>query len=147
MSERKSVHLTPQSIAIIGDTSPGLSGRVNGIIGRYHGMAIDSMPTLPLGEWSAIIDANNGITGDISGTDIAGTIRMMAANVGDSGPDGLAEKWGVDLAALESAMSALPYAGQVAIYEVVRAFWSSPQLNELPMPDLLRQCGARIENV
>lgn len=147
MARKATIYLHPSTLTILGprgEDKANLSGRINGIVQRYAGITSDSMPELSLGEWCAICDANNG-TGafELAGTDID-EARHLWANVADSGPDGLGDKWGVDLEALAKKLRAMPMASKAAVYEVVRAFWSSPDLNRLNNEDLLRQAGARI---
>ncbi|MBI4800617.1 MAG: hypothetical protein HY794_18155 [Desulfarculus sp.] len=48
---------------------------------------------------------------------------ILAAEVEDSAPDGLAEKWGVDLEALAARLRALHPADAWALLEQVRMWW------------------------
>jgi hypothetical protein len=48
---------------------------------------------------------------------------LLAAEVEDSAPDGLADKWGVDLAALVARLRALHPADAWALLESVRLWW------------------------
>lgn len=142
MSKKATVYLTDQSLGIIGETD-SLAGRINAILERYNMICRDAMPALPENEWCAICDANN------PGQDVTGmpwSATILWANVADSGPDGIDEKWGVDHQDLAARMRAMPLPAQVAIHEVVRAFWASPYLNELLALDLLEKSGARVQS-
>lgn len=140
MSKKTTIYLTDESLEIIGHAE-SLAGRINSILERYAMICREAMPTLTEGEWCAICDANN------PGQDITGmpwSTSVMWANVADSGPDGIDEKWGINHEELAQRMRQMPLASQVAIHEVVRAFWARPQLNDLPPRELLRKSGARI---
>ena len=140
MSKKATVYLTDKSLDIIGNAD-SLAGRINAILERYSMIYHGAMPTLTEGEWMAICDANN------PGQDITGmpwSTSVLWANVADSGPDGIDEKWGIKHEDLAARMRAMPMASQVAIHEVVRAFWASPELNSLPTRDLLEKSGARV---
>jgi len=170
MPIRTSIHLPDAITAILGDPpEPSLSGRIAGIVSAYAqlceaagvGTGMDeagallsavvryreivrlAMPTLTVAEWSLLADVLNGtlLDAEPGGPDLA---RYLWAEVADSGPDGMAKKWSVDLPALAARLKALDYPAQCAVLEVVRAFWASPRLNLEPIPELLAGAGAKI---
>lgn len=121
-----------------------LSGSIATLMGRYKAITAEAVPELTEPEWSAIVDALNGCGAWLSagGHDPA---SFVWAEVADSAPDGLGEKWGVDCPALAERLKALPLAGRVAVWDVAARFWASPRLNEASTRELLLAAGARIK--
>lgn len=110
---------------------------------RYRAIMADAMPALTVGEWALLCDALNGSmrTTGHSDTDPA---RSLAQSVEDSGEDGLAEKWGVNLAALAARLRRLPYAGQCAVIETVSRFWAHAGSQLAPIAEQLAAAGAKV---
>jgi len=144
MSKKTTIHLGDEALAVIGAVeNEGYSFRVNGILTRYARMVAEAMPEFTVPEWSAILDANNGM-GGFEGSGFPDASTSLWPNVADSVPDGLNEKWGVDCLDIARRMRDIPYSGQVAMYEIVRGFWASPDINKLPVDDLIKKLGAKI---
>lgn len=108
------------------------SGRINAICDRYLAIVAKHTPVMTRGEWSAVCDVINGAFLDARGID------LCWASVADSGPDGIGEKWGVDVDALANRIRAMSLAERVAMCECVERFWSM-----CVEPDALDRCGAR----
>lgn len=165
---KRTIYLNATTRALLGaDTDANLSGRIaqmaaswvqacdaGGIerddadalpsaLVRYRAILAAAMPALSVGEWALLCDALNGSvrSADHADTDPA---RGLAQSVADSGADGLAEKWGVDLAALAARLAALPYAGQCAVIETVSRFWSHAGSQLAPIADQLAAAGAKV---
>ena len=145
MSRKTSIYLPAQAEKTIKSFGPeaSQSGVINTILLRYDPMARDAMPTLTEAEWSAICDALNGC-GVWMSTGSPDPAPMIWAEIADSEPDGLGEKWGISCAALAQKLRDLPVAGRISVWDVAAKFWASPDLNTLPTADLLKQCGAKI---
>jgi hypothetical protein len=145
MASKKTIYLSDPAEAVIGEVE-SLSGRINNIVIRYGGIVAAECPVLALAEWQMICDMLNGTVIDADYRD-ADPARFLWADIAESGRlDGLAEKWGIDTEALSARVRAMPYSQQCAILEVVAKFWRSPRLNETPMPELLKECGAKFTN-
>jgi len=123
---RPSIYLAAETAAALESSmvpQDSISGTINSIVLSYFRVLDDGKKWLkdhPLssGEWSAIIDANNGSLIDHHAA------TLLWANVHDS--RGFTEKWGVDVAALSDKMRALPLPAQLALADIVRLFWSDP---------------------
>lgn len=123
---RPSIYLAAETAAALESSmrdEDTISGTINFIILSYFKVLDDGKKWLkdhPLsnGEWSAIIDANNGSLIDHHSS------TLLWANVHDS--RGFTEKWGVDVAALSEKMRAFPLPAQLALADVVRLFWADP---------------------
>lgn len=68
-------------------------------------------------ELAAILDANNGTLFE------PWSIPMVWLNVEDSGPDGIAEKWDIDLASLVTKLTALSLAESHALVDAIERWW------------------------
>lgn len=68
-------------------------------------------------ELAAILDANNGTLFE------PWSIPMVWLNVEDSGPDGIAEKWDIDLASLVTKLTALSLAESHALVDAMERWW------------------------
>lgn len=121
---------------------PSVSGIINALTDRYDEITHEAMPTLTENEWCAICDVLNGCSTLITST--PDPAQYVWAEVLDSEPDGLNEKWNVDVKDLSECLRALSYAGKCAVWDVAARFWASPDLNKLPTRDLLIACGAKI---
>ena len=143
MAIRKTVYLSDQSEAILGQVD-SRSGRLNNIIIRYGAIIAAECPALTEAEWLLICDMLNATVLDTDHRD-TDPARFLWADIAESGKlDGLAEKWEVDTEALSQRVRAMSYAQQVAIVEAVAKFWRSPNLNQIPTADLLKESGAKI---
>lgn len=143
MASKKTIYLSDPAEAVIGEVER-LSGRINNIIIRYGGIMAAECPALALAEWQMICDMLNATVTDADYRD-ADPARFLWADIAEAGRlDGLADKWDIDTEALSARVRAMTYSQQCAILEVVAMFWRSPKLNDTPMADLLRECGAKI---
>lgn len=145
MAKRTSIYLPDhvgEFIRGYGDNS--LSGSIATLLDRYRAVTADACPELPLAEWCAIVDANNGCGVWLSagGPD---PFASLWANVADSEPDGLDEKWGVSCRDLAEHLRTMPLAGKAAVWDVAARFWASPRLNNLGFEELLVEAGAKIK--
>ena len=144
MPRKVSIHIPDWADEMLDSYGPdnSRSGTIAGLLGRYRDITDAACPTLSEAEWCCICDANNGCgLTFLLGSD---HFQSLWANVADSEPDGLGEKWGVDLMALALLLRDLPPAGKAAVWDVAAKFWASPRLNELPVRDLLVSVGAKI---
>jgi hypothetical protein len=84
--------------------------------------ALARPPQLSEGEWNLLRDILNSTHMD------PGQVRrwpwLLAADVRDSAPDGLAEKWAVDLEALARRLESLHPADAWAVVDSVRRWWA-----------------------
>lgn len=143
MAKRTSVYISATAERIIGEAPDSLSGRLNTIVARYGGILAEDCPGLAMAEWSALCDVLNGtwlLAESGGGMDPA---RYIWADLLDA--EGVGEKLAIDARNLAERIRAMRYAEQVAICEIVTRFWRHPRLNELSTPDLLRDCGAHIQ--
>ena len=122
-----------------------LSGSIATIIKRYQEITRAAAPTMTEQEWSAICDILNGcgIWLSSGGPDPA---AYVWAEVADSAPDGIDQKWGVSCQELSKKLRHLPLVGKIAVWDVAARFWASPKLNDTPTLQLLKECGAKIED-
>ena len=145
MGKRNSIYLPDnlsEFIRSFGENT--LSGSIATLLNRYIEITQAACPELPIAEWCAICDANNGCGVWLSagGPD---TYKSLWANVYDSGPDGIDEKWGIDHKKLAERLRNMEPAQKAACWDVAARFWASPRLNELDARDLLLLIGAKIE--
>lgn len=146
MAKKTTIYLsdeTEKALAAYGEEN-SLSGSIATIIARYQAITAEATPELSEPEWSAIVDALNGCGAWLSagGVDPAG---MVWAELYDSEPDGIGEKWGVEVRELAERLRALPFAGRCAVWDVAARFWASPRLNEIDTLALLIESGAKIK--
>lgn len=73
------------------------------------------------GECGAILDANNGSIFE------TWSIRLVAANVEDSEPDGLYEKWGINGPALVDKLQSLSLVEAHALVDAIERWWRDDQ--------------------
>ena len=80
-------------------------------------------PALSESEWGCLRDILNGTAYDPS---LARSLPLiLASEVEDSGPDGMADRWGVDLAGLAARLRALHPADAWAVWNQVRDWWAA----------------------
>lgn len=78
-------------------------------------------PALSENEWGLLRDVLNGTAYDPS---LARSLPLiLASGIEDSGLDGMAAKWGVDLAGLADRLRALHPADAWAVWNQVRGWW------------------------
>ena len=122
---KKHIYISEAAQKVIGtiDENTNLSGRINSIIVRYGGILEKDCPKLTTGEWLAIVEILNSTWRETESSrlDIA---RSLWAEIADSGPDGIGEKWEIDVEELAQQVRRMSYAEQCAIIEVVNRFWS-----------------------
>lgn len=99
----------------------GLSHRLAQIADRYSEMLRRAdLPDLSEAEMNALRDAMNGTLAEP-----AALIRGMPwISIEDSLPDGLAEKWQINGAALVDKLRALTFVQEIALIEAVEAWWA-----------------------
>lgn len=144
MAKRNSIYLPDhigEYLKSFGENS--LSGSIATLLDRYRAITADACPELTVAEWCAICDANNGCGVWLSaGSD---NYQSLWANIYDSGPEGIDQKWGISHKELAERIRVLPMAEKAAVWDVAARFWASPKLNELPTEDLLKLSGAKIK--
>ena len=113
------------------------------IVERYARITAEATPELTEAEWCCFCDANNGC-GVFLATGGHDQAESAWANVADSVPDGLDEKWGVSCLKLAEKIRLMTFVGRVAVWDVAARFWSSPRLNDLTARELLVEAGAKI---
>lgn len=165
---RRSIYINPTTAAILGTGSEqNLSARIAGIaeswamacdagriprdapdalpsaMVRYRAIVDAALPALAENEWACLCDILNAShrAADHPDTDPA---RSMGINVADSGPDGMADKWGIDLAALATRLNAMDYPAQCAVIETVDRFWRQAGQSMAPIGQQLRAAGAKM---
>lgn len=145
MSKRTTIWISDQAEGALGpvkqEEGDSLSGRINSILIRYDQIRVENCPELPVGEWCAICDANNGawLQAESGENDPA---RYAWMNVADS--DELDLKWGIDRLDLARRMKAMPISQQCAVIEVVGRFWRLQAGEGEGYAELLRRCGAKV---
>lgn len=142
-SNRRSVFLSDTALAVLGEPE-SLSGRLNSVVIRYGNIIAAECPELAEAEWLLICDMLNATVMDADHRD-TDPARYLWVDIGEAGQlDGLAEKWGVDTAALSDRVKAMRLAERIAILEVVGRFWRSPNLNKDDTQKILAESGAKI---
>lgn len=136
-ARRSTIYIPDEMQAVIGPLGDddSLSGRLTTVMLRYGEILSRSCPSMSLAEWSAIMDACNGL---YQGSDV-GAPAFIWAEIADA--EGLREKWGIDQSALSDRLRKLPYPAQVAVSEVVERFWRS---KEDDRTERLKRAGAVI---
>lgn len=100
----------------------GMSHRLAQIADRYQEILRRAAPpALSDGEMNALRDACNGTLHEPAAL-IRGSLWI---GIEDSLPDGLAEKWQIDGAALVEKLRGLTYPQEVALVEQIEAYWAS----------------------
>ena len=165
---RRSIYINPTTAAILGtDSEQNLSARIAGIaeswamacdagqiprdepdalpsaMVRYRAIIDAAMPVLTENEWACLCDILNASHRAANNQD-TDPARSMGLNVADSGPDGMAEKWGVDLATLAARLDGMDYAAQCAVIETVDRFWRQAGQSMAPIGQQLRAAGAKV---
>lgn len=101
------------------------SRRIGDICDRYLELVRRERPNLAENEWLFICDVLNGhISEPVS------LLPSYTASLRDSLQDGTYRKWGMDMTAAKELicrLDDLPYAGHLAVIEVVDRFWSQPE--------------------
>lgn len=110
---------------------------------RYRAIVDAAMPTLAENEWACLCDILNASHRAASHPD-TDPARSMGLNVADSGPDGMAGKWGVDLAALAARLDGMDYPAQCAVIETVDRFWRQAGQSMAPIGQQLIAAGAKV---
>lgn len=144
MSKKTTIYIPDkpeQILAAFGCDST--SGALATIVERYDRITRESIPELTEAEWSAIADVLNGC-GTLLASGGHDQAQSVWAEIADSEPDGLNEKWGISCRDLSEKLRALPLVGRIAVWDVAARFWASSQLNKMSSTDLLRECGAKI---
>ncbi|MGC4033665.1 MAG: hypothetical protein QM754_18425 [Tepidisphaeraceae bacterium] len=117
--ERKSIYWGESLSRVAGPLSELLGGEgaaVNALADRYAELIRRERPQLTLDEWQAVCDANNGVW-SMSFSRETPTLQLI--------DDNIAERHGVDAAAINGILSGLPLAGKMAVLAVVEAAWAS----------------------
>lgn len=99
------------------------SGRVGFLIDAAVSIAAQSTPTLTVGEWCALADANNGTCHTFE-HGMESVLSGMWHNLFDSSMSN-DERFDVDCTALAKRLSKSPIAEQLAVFEIVRKFWKT----------------------
>jgi len=110
---------------------------------RYRALLAGAMPALAVGEWALLCDALNGSVLTAAHADIDPAL-YLPQSVADSAPDGLGDKWGVDVVALAARIERMPYAARCAIVETVARFWRQAGGSIGPIEQQLRAAGAKV---
>ena len=122
MSKRTTIYLSPPlADALDGIPSGGQSRRLGDIAERFGEIVRRARirQRFPEAELNALRDCCNGTLFQPAQL-IDGAVL---ANFEDSLIDGLAEKWGIDAAAVTAKLAGLSFADQVALVEDIEAFW------------------------
>jgi len=138
MAEKFAIYAGEPMAAALAGHEDQRSGRINQICADYRAILRDHMPTMTRAEWCAIMDATNGLA--IPTEDADATRRFLWAEVSDS-PE-LAQKWGIDAAALAMRLRSMSTVELVAVCEAGRTFWLN---NHLHRDEALAISGARIQ--
>lgn len=110
---------------------------------RYRAIIAAAVPEMTAGEWELLCDALNGsiLTAENAEIDPA---LWLPQSVIDSEPDGLGEKWGVDVPELAARIERMPYVARCAIAETVDRFWRQAGGSIGPIEQQLHAAGARV---
>lgn len=125
MAKRTSTYLSNHTVDIL-DAAMGVGGsrsgeinkcidRYNEVIRRHRGVEAQFSEA----ELNALRDVYNGCIAEPAAT-ISGGLAM---ELEDSLPEGVAEKWGIDVPALLAKLRALPYADELAMVAGIEAWW------------------------
>lgn len=121
---------------------PGSEDAIASALTRYSQCWRDAIPALARGEWLLVCDALNSTWR--SGATAHDIAHNLAAEIAETGPDGLPEKWGVDISAMAARIAALSFCERAAIIEVVDRFWSGVTGGIQSHDELLTAAGALI---
>jgi len=145
MSKKSTIYFPDSLLKILSDFGvENNSGAICTLIERYDRITREAVPILTESEWMCFCDIHNGC-GVFIATGGHDQAPSAWANIADSEPDGMNERWGVSCADLAAKIQALPLVGRIAVWDVAARFWASPKLNELSARDLLIECGAKIK--
>lgn len=122
----------------------GLSARVSNLCVTALESMRDSMPTLPLNEWEALLDISNGHF-RMADARLQEQVESFCFSVAESGPE-CNEKWGVNCPDLARKIAAMPLIQQCAIIELCRRFWVRKDINDKydSYKDILLAHGAKL---
>lgn len=147
MSSRKTTYYADEIEKIIGidpnTSAESWSGRVGFLIWAADKVAIENCPALPVKVWCALADANNGTFHQYE-TGPDSVISGITLNLFDYGND---NPFGIDAEHWARTIRKLPFAAQLAVFEVVRRFWTASETvnSATDCADAFRKLGARIE--
>lgn len=114
------------SILAIGETDSA-SGRISHMITLAESLINEAVPTLSVGEWTAISDALNGHWQSYEQGPKA-VFGSAWHSVHDSAPE-LDAKYEISCRELAHKLMAMPLAEQAAVFEIcAKRFWSRPDV-------------------
>lgn len=128
-SSPKSIRPAPVLEAAIANNGggAGLSRRLAQIGDRYMEiLRRTELPALSEAEINALRDCNNG-TWHEPASMIRGALWL---SIEDSLPDGLADKWQIDAAALIDKLKSITFAQEVKLIEAIELYWSRQHTSE-----------------
>ena len=132
------------SILAIGETDSA-SGRISHMITLAESLINEAVPTLSVGEWTAISDALNGHWPSYEQGPKA-VFGSAWHSVHDSWLEA-DQRWGTDCKALAHKLMAMPLAQQAAVFEIcAKNFWSRPDVLNTSdgYAEGLKKLGAKI---
>jgi len=146
LASTKSIYISDAAEAVIGTIRDDgtLSGRINSIIVRYGAITEKECPELTVNEWLLLCDILNSTWRECENPRFDVAPRLWV-EVLESEPDGMAEKWSVDLENLAQRLRSTSYAGQCAVIEIVNRWWSHGNRAIDDTTQALKDCGARIK--
>jgi hypothetical protein len=121
MVDKTQIRFGPLAGAIEARTDGAPAATVRRDLERYYALLSLALASVELStaEASLIVDALNGTAISLT------TAQMLAAEIEDALEDGLAEKWGVDGAALVATIGAWTLAQRMAVLDACERFWIS----------------------
>ena len=135
---------TVATILAIGEVDSA-SGRISHMITLAESLINEAVPTLSVGEWTAIADA---LIGHLPSYEQGPAMVFGSAwhSVHDSAPE-LDTKYDISCRALAHKLMAMPIAQQAAVFEIcAKRLWSRPDVLNAPggYADAFRALGATL---
>ena len=138
----------PDSIEAIINVAPdgveSFSRRVGFLIAAAERAAAENSPELTVNEWCALVDANNGSLYSYEQGPEA-VVRGVIHNVFDYAYAGNAQ-WEVSCEDLARKLSGLSFSQQLAVFEIVRGFWTRKEVQEgaAGYREIFERLGAKV---
>lgn len=130
--KKHSISFTPQLTTELTARGEKRSTVLGECLERYFAALAESrrrlLTQITPAEMSLICDILNGSLQD------ARSARYLADEITDSAPDGMGEKWGVDINALAAEVAALSYVEKLALIDAAERYWERVSNGEQPDP-------------
>jgi len=147
MKKRRNIYIGPALGQLIderaGDGARSVSGVINACADRYLETVRRHIPDLAAEEWMLIFDALSGVW---AGNTISLAIQSLPLGISDALTlDGLADKWGVDGAALLARLESMGWCERLAVIDTAERFLAAEDWPSDPeaLCSLLAGCWGR----